>query len=87
MNKWVCVVDDLDGFEYSKTYVMEEISDDLLFIKNKAGNIKQIVSKKVLKEVVNYKHAIRTYGAPQIEITQFVTLEEWRDEVINKIIS
>lgn len=50
MSKWVCVVNDLEGFEYGKTYVMEEISDDLLFIKNKAGNIKQIDLKKFLKK-------------------------------------
>ena len=82
--KWVCVTKDWDTFTYGKTYE-GELEGDLLNVPNDFGNY-HLPCLFRWETIENYKEARRYYGAPKRKVYYFITLEEWREQQINKIL-
>jgi hypothetical protein len=90
-SKWVCVTKSWDSFTYGKIYEGEllrsnkEIDGDLLNVPNDFGEY-HLPALFRYEPIENYKESRRYYGIPRKKVYYFITLEEWREQQINKIL-
>lgn len=84
MIKWVCVTKDWDTFTYGKIYE-GEVNGSLLDVANDLGErTYPAISGSI--PIGNYKESRRYFGAPTKKVYYFITLDEWRQQQIEKIL-
>jgi hypothetical protein len=84
MNKWVCVTKAWDSFTYGKIYE-GELQGDLLNVPNDFGEY-HLPALFRHEPIEIYKESRRYYGIPTKKVYYFITLEEWREQQIEKIL-
>lgn len=84
MNKWVCVTKDWDTFTYGKIYE-GEVNGSLLDVPNDLGE-RTYPSISGSIPIENYKESRRYFGEPTKKVYYFITLDEWRQQQIEKIL-
>jgi hypothetical protein len=83
MNKWVCVTKDWNHFTYGKTYEGEQLGS-LLDVEDDIGD-RPMPCLYGVESVIPMMNTTY-YGPPTKKIYYFLTLEEWRNKQINKVI-
>jgi hypothetical protein len=82
-NKWVCITKDWDFFTYGKIYE-GELQGNLLNVPNDLGEY--YLPALFRYEAIETHKESRRYGIPRKKVYYFITLEEWRQQRIEKII-
>lgn len=81
--KWVCVTKDWDTFTYGKVYE-GELNGSLLDVENDFGE-RHLPALYGVEPIIRMTD-VRSFGQPTNKVYYFITLEEWREQQINKIL-
>lgn len=85
MTKWVCVTKNFKNYIYGKIYE-GDLRGDLLNVPNDFGWFDK-PSLYYIEEVTNYKFSTKRHGVPNKRIYHFITLEEWRENLLEQILN